>query len=340
VGLLISLPAAYLYYPLARRVTSPHPPIPQPNGFSLLFDRVQKLNWSSVSQQAWDDPSPEGFRAYVETQRSQIAACRAALDLPWQVPFYIISPDQNARGDQIDRNQEMRTAARAFRAQSRVDAADGQIDEALEGALAAVRLGAKLENGNLLIDTLVGWAIASTGHGRLLTLLPQLDAEQCRRAAQELDRCDRDREPLGTIIARDEAWEQESNGWLGRMIIISRSLAKTDGAADLLTNCEIGRKRTRTENALLRCELAVRAFLLTTGKLPESLDQLVPKYLSAVPGDPWDDGPLKYRRADDGYQLYSIYLDGHDDGGLKTPLDDMRSGKPGDAFADTLINDQ
>ena len=282
LGLLIALPAACLYYPLARRVTAPRPPIPEPNGFEQLFARVNKLNWKSVSSQSWDAPSAEGLRTFVESNRDELAACRAALDVPWQVPFYV-------RNDLV-RNGRMRDAARAFQAESRVDAADGRIDEALEGGLAGVRLGTKLANGNLLLDALVGWAIESIGHGRLLVLLPQLNVEQCRRTAEQLEHCDSQREPLGATFARDEAWELESGGWFGRLLAASDRMAAPDNAAQLLRNCDANLKRARTANALLRGELAIRAFRLATGELPESLDQLVPSYLSEVPADPWGDG--------------------------------------------------
>ncbi len=331
LGLLIALPAACWYYPLARRVTAPHPPIPEPNGFEQLSERVDELNWKSVSNQAWDEPSADGFRTFVDTQRSELAACRSSLDVSWQVPFYV-------RNDLV-RNGRMRDAARAFQAESRVDAADGRIDEVLEGGLAGVRLGTKLANGNLLLDALVGWAIESTGHGRLLALLPQLNVAQCRRAAEQLERCDSQREPLGATFARDEAWELESGGWFGRLLAASDRMAAPDDAEKLSKNCEACLKKARTANALLRGELAIRAFRLSTGELPESLDRLVPDYLSDVPADPWGDGALKYRRGVDGYLLYSIGADARDDGGLRIPPEDDRSGKPGDTFADTLIRD-
>ena len=52
--------------------------------------------------------------------------------------------------------------------------------------------------------------------------------------------------------------------------------------------------------------------------LPPSLDVLVPEYISAIPEDPWDEKPLRYRRLTDspGYMLYSVGEHQTDDGGL------------------------
>ncbi len=48
---------------------------------------------------------------------------------------------------------------------------------------------------------------------------------------------------------------------------------------------------------------------------PERLDELVPRYLVAVPIDPFNDLPLRYERRGDGYLLMSVGSDGIDDGG-------------------------
>jgi hypothetical protein len=117
-------------------------------------------------------------------------------------------------------------------------------------------------------------------------------------------------------------------------------LAKPGEFRQLQENCDRYWKKTRTANALLRCELAIRAFQLETGQPPETLEQLVPDYLSVVPADPWGQGPLKCLVTDDGFRPYSVYVDGHGDGGLKIPLDELQSGGSADAFAETIIRDE
>jgi hypothetical protein len=65
--------------------------------------------------------------------------------------------------------------------------------------------------------------------------------------------------------------------------------------------------------------LAVERYRLAHAKLPETLDQLVPDYLAAVPADPFDGAPLRYRRLNRGFVVYSVGEDGKDDGGKKPP---------------------
>ncbi len=69
----------------------------------------------------------------------------------------------------------------------------------------------------------------------------------------------------------------------------------------------------RTAIAALAIERFRRAH---DGQPPSSLDALVPEYLSAVPQDPFDGKPLKYRLASDSYIVYSVERDRMDDGGI------------------------
>jgi hypothetical protein len=48
---------------------------------------------------------------------------------------------------------------------------------------------------------------------------------------------------------------------------------------------------------------------------PERLDELVPRYLAAVPVDPFSDNPFIYERRGDGYLLASVGENGVYDGG-------------------------
>jgi hypothetical protein len=52
-----------------------------------------------------------------------------------------------------------------------------------------------------------------------------------------------------------------------------------------------------------------------TGRYPDRLDALAPKYLKEVPPDLFSDGALIYRPSPNGYLLYSVGANGRDDGG-------------------------
>lgn len=61
--------------------------------------------------------------------------------------------------------------------------------------------------------------------------------------------------------------------------------------------------------------LAIERYRLSHGQLPVGLADLVPSHLPEVPQDPFDGRPLRYRRLEPGFIVYSIGPDETDDGG-------------------------
>ncbi len=60
---------------------------------------------------------------------------------------------------------------------------------------------------------------------------------------------------------------------------------------------------------MVHVAMALAAYRADSGMYPESLDQLVPKHLSAVPEDVFQAKPLSYERTLDGYRCYSVGID-------------------------------
>jgi hypothetical protein len=79
------------------------------------------------------------------------------------------------------------------------------------------------------------------------------------------------------------------------------------------------RASTQAELELAMTALAVERFRHAQGRLPADLKELTPQFLEAVPTDPFDGAPLRYRRLARGYVIYSVGSDRHDDGGREAP---------------------
>jgi hypothetical protein len=72
----------------------------------------------------------------------------------------------------------------------------------------------------------------------------------------------------------------------------------------------------------LRCGivmLAMERYRQAQGHWPETLMELVPDYLSAIPADPFDGMPLRYRRRNSGAVIYTVGYDLVDNGGTFIP---------------------
>lgn len=81
------------------------------------------------------------------------------------------------------------------------------------------------------------------------------------------------------------------------------------------------RKTIRMETAcrVVVTAVALKRFQLKHEKLPETLGELAPEFLSSVPIDPYDGKPLRYHpNADGTFLLYCVGEDGVDDGGDPT----------------------
>jgi len=69
--------------------------------------------------------------------------------------------------------------------------------------------------------------------------------------------------------------------------------------------------------------IAAQRWRLKNAQLPQNLDQLVPEYLEKVPIDPYDGKPLRYKKSETGFAIYSIGENKIDEAGLKTKMKDI-----------------
>lgn len=79
-------------------------------------------------------------------------------------------------------------------------------------------------------------------------------------------------------------------------------------------------RAAETQRALAVAAIALKRYERRHGRLPDTLEALVPEFCVALPRDPVDGQPLRYRRLPDGgFLLYSVGENGTDDGGDPTP---------------------
>jgi hypothetical protein len=79
--------------------------------------------------------------------------------------------------------------------------------------------------------------------------------------------------------------------------------------------------RVDAQNLVAYTALAMHRYRAAHGQFPETLSELAPDTIPIVPGDPFDDKPLKLERNDRGWIVYSIGPDTADDHGRPLALD-------------------
>ncbi len=120
--------------------------------------------------------------------------------------------------------------------------------------------------------------------------------------------------PQGERLAAYQAVEERFSSGKGLGLLTRIIMPALMRTYQLETRCDAHRSVTRTA-------LAAERFRLTQGRLPKTLDELVPAYLDVVPTDPFDGQPLRYRLLEKGFLVYSIGEDNSDDGGAERDRD-------------------
>jgi hypothetical protein len=68
---------------------------------------------------------------------------------------------------------------------------------------------------------------------------------------------------------------------------------------------------------LLRIAIAVERYRDAKGGVPDHLQDMIPDFLAAIPIDPFDGQPMRYRKLEKGYLVYSVGNDGKDNAGVR-----------------------
>jgi hypothetical protein len=79
--------------------------------------------------------------------------------------------------------------------------------------------------------------------------------------------------------------------------------------------------------------LALTRYKLETGRWPQQLTELIPRYLPTTPIDPNDGKPIRYKLLDGNPLIYSIGSDRDDDGGTITPYQQSSGAIPDTFFS-------
>lgn len=74
-------------------------------------------------------------------------------------------------------------------------------------------------------------------------------------------------------------------------------------------------RRHEAERNATRVAVAIERFRRSEGRLPATLDELVPRFFTVLPADPFNGLSLHYRVAAADYVVYSVGANGADDGG-------------------------
>jgi hypothetical protein len=226
----------------------------------------------------------------------------------------------------------MKQLAQLLAAEGRLRELDNHLADAAQSYLDAIRLGKEMSRGGFFINRLVGIAIEALGSTALGKLMPKLNPQEARPVIAELEKIDSAGVTWEEVRLNENRFSRyqlrkEINPITWVMALWHRR--------QRIENVERKHKRVIAHERLLMAELAVRCYQSEQGRLPPSLEQLVPKYLQQVPLDPFSGRPIIYHPQGTNWLLYSVGEDGVDDGGQRAGRSVSGTVTKGDLFYDS-----
>jgi hypothetical protein len=303
------------------------PALPSPNGYDDLL-RAAAVRPSTVDA---SQASTEELQAFVEGNREALRLARVGLNRACQVPVECSQAYITAHVNEL---AGLKALVQALRAEGALAERENRPSDAVQSYLDAMRLGHQVARGGMLIDQLVGLACQAIGMSPLTNLRTNLSAQNWRGVIQTLEAIERDQEPLPSMLARQRDWGRRL---IGAKYIVYRVVDRFTSRALEQSDEKFRRKHQNlsARRRLLLAEGAVRCYWLENHRYPDSLRELVPGLLRAVPADPYTETSLIYRPQAGSFLLYSAGPDGKDDRG--TPIPKNRGPYPpkGDIFLDS-----
>lgn len=265
---------------MARRA-GPLPEVTQPNAYEELLKVAAEVKTPprEIAELGSDE-----IRRLAAANGEPLERLRVALRGDMSVPLQTTTGWVDRHGQDVD---ALKKLAVVIGVQGRAHMLDGDTNQSAACFLDVVFLGQALPKGGIFSDGVNGLAIETVGMASLRALLPNLSAEFCRQAAQELERMEARREPPERILATEENWSARSFGLVNRIGGTVRRTADAERNAKFLSRYEEATGRTRR----LMMSLAARAVELETGAQVTNPGMLVPHVLKAVPLDPTSGRP-------------------------------------------------
>lgn len=315
--ILIGLGVALLLMPLAwllRPGAFLGETLPNPNGYEDLIAAGREIT-GDFTKVIKHEEVTEALRALVAENRDVLARARVGLGRESVVPLAkfrsVAAP--------MDDLRVMRPLGRLLAYEAILAERDGRTAEAAGRFADVIRFGRAMSSGGLILDRMASVAVQTPGVEGLARLAPTLTVDDARRLAREIERLDREREPLNRVFDRDLAFNLDRGGVPLRVAYVINRGTMQGMLAPAKKAAEQADRRDQAHLRLLAATLALRAYRLDhpDAPTPPALDALVPAYLSVVPADPFGRGPLKFRA--NAERVYSVGPDGRDDNGAPPP---------------------
>jgi hypothetical protein len=306
--------------------TPPPPPLPNPNGYDDFLNAAALLTGDVGNASTLDHDS---LRALVSTNSEPLRLLRLGLTRGCSVPTdSAMTNISGLLGDLAN----LKSLARLLEEEGRLAQMENRYGDAAHSYVDGIRFGNEMSRGAFIINRLVGVACEAIGCGPLATLVPKLKADEARSVITGLEKIDAGRVSWAEVRRNENRFfrYQLSKGFNPIMWVMTRWQGRRS-----IQQAERKHNKVVAHERLLAVELALRCYDSEQGRVPTSLEQLVPQYLLRVPLDPFSGRPVVYHPQGTNWLVYSVGEDGVDNGGKRMGRSVSGTATKGDLFYDS-----
>ena len=233
----------------------------------------------------------------IELRSERLRLLAEAAKMPcYQYPFNLKTlkdPVRRFSAIDVDSMSGMRESSRHVANEIVVQTALGDRERAVQSAEAALGLLSHIGKSPFVVEQLCRYACEEIILKSLQDLLsgPSLSEAQ--------------------LVRLDNALSQALDpALLARIWVTEKLIHPSEDPFAYAAVIHIIEARSYARILAAKTTVAVERHLIATGKLPESLSELIPSYLASVPLDPFNGEPMHYVTTPDSYAVYSVDEDG------------------------------
>ena len=324
VAALVLMASAFIVF-LATRPRR-WPPLPNPNGYNDFLSAAMLVTGDPY---AASTNTHEVFRDFMATNAEPLRLARLGLTRRCAVPTEGVGTNFSPILNDL---AGLKRVGQLIAAEGKFAEQENRIPDAVQSYLTAIRYGNEMSRNGFIINRLVGIACEAMGFEPLVKLVPRLTCDQSRVIVAELEKMDRDGVTWKEIMHPEHRYLWADLKSSGNPLTVVSDWRDAQAA---VKKAEQKHNRLNARLRLLTVELTLLCYQAEQGRVPERLEQLVPKYLQRVPEDPFSHRPLIYRPNGTNWLLYSVGIDGIDDGGKPVQRSVFGTVQKGDLFYDS-----
>lgn len=293
---------------------------PNPNG----YDDILKAG-ALETRDTTDYPTMtrDQLTALISTNSEPLRLLRLGLSRQCAVPLESHMTNLTQFSTELPRVKHL---AQLLAAEGRLCELEGRSGDAALCYAQAIHLGNEIGRG-FVIHRLVGVACEAIGYNRLSAVITNLNCADSLPLLAELTTVATNRVTWEEVKRNENAFVRYELSKYRNPITAARDWWQARAS---IKTAALRHNSTLAHVSLLTLELNLRCYRAEHGQPPATLDQLVPRYLTTLPSDPFTGKALIYRPQGTNWLLYSVGPDGVDDGGKPAGRPTNRTTSKGD----------